>query len=122
MHGRSGSASWSASTALTASVVGAAFADPARAPFIPEAGLKFWEKLRTERRVQQRPHVTLVHSKALASRSRSDGDADGDADREKEKGVWEGCRALHALPHPPLLSLLIVSDDRCSFCTLCCID
>ncbi|KAI0747221.1 RNA ligase-domain-containing protein [Daedaleopsis nitida] len=69
------------------SVVSAAFADPAHAPAIPAEGHKLWEKLRTERRVLPRPHVTLVHSKSLVS--------DG------EKALWARCGALHALPHPP---------------------
>ena len=65
-------------------VVGAAFAGVD----VPGEGKAFWEKLCADRRVQQRPHVTLVHSKSLPA----------------ESEMWERCRALAGLPQPPLLS------------------
>lgn len=53
-----------------------------------EEGKTLWAHLLKERRVQQRPHVTLVHEKALP----------------REKGMWERCAGLDALSRPPIFS------------------
>ncbi|TBU57142.1 RNA ligase-domain-containing protein [Dichomitus squalens] len=55
---------------------------------LPSEARKFWDDLVREERVQKRPHVTVVHSKSLP----------------KEGELWELCRAVDALPRPPLFS------------------
>ena len=56
---------------------------------LPSEAKKFWEKLVQGKRVQGRPHITLVHSKQLPDPSAS--------------ALWERCRAVDALERGPLL-------------------
>ncbi|KAL1742460.1 RNA ligase-domain-containing protein [Schizophyllum fasciatum] len=46
----------------------------------------FWRELTKASRITARPHVTIVHSKNLPA----------------EDELWQRCRALHALPVPPM--------------------
>ncbi|KAI0699054.1 RNA ligase-domain-containing protein [Cerioporus squamosus] len=85
------------------SVVGGAIA--AAESQLPSEAVRFWNNLVQEKRVQGRPHVTLVHSKSLPA----------------EGALWERCRALHALPRPPLLSFRlghVVWSERIMACTV----
>ncbi|TFK84033.1 hypothetical protein K466DRAFT_665422 [Polyporus arcularius HHB13444] len=85
------------------SVVGAAIS--ASAPQLPSEAVQFWNHLVQEKRVQGRPHVTVVHSKSLPA----------------EGALWERCRTLNALPRPPLLSFRlghVVWSERIMACTV----
>lgn len=65
----------------------------------PPETKKFWDELKTAGRVTQRPHITIVHSKALP----------------KEQTLWDRCSALDRSATPPLFSLRlghIVCDER----------
>lgn len=63
-----------------------------------ESGKEFWDHLCSNNRIASRPHVTIVHSKNLP----------------KDTPLWDRCKALHALPRPPLfkfrLSHLVWND------------
>ena len=69
-------------------VVGPAIADAVAAGDLPTEARGLWDGLVREKRVQTRPHVTVVHSKELPAQNE----------------LWERCHALDALPHPPLFS------------------
>ncbi|EMD34614.1 hypothetical protein CERSUDRAFT_116777 [Gelatoporia subvermispora B] len=62
-------------------------------------GKDFFEKLKSNKRVTKRPHVTIVHSKALPA----------------QQELWDRCMGLHSLAVPPLLSFRLsrlVWNDR----------
>ncbi|KAI1785087.1 RNA ligase-domain-containing protein [Ganoderma leucocontextum] len=56
---------------------------------VPSEAREFWEKLVQEKRVQARPHITLVHSKQLGVPA--------------EGALWARCRAVDAVERAPLL-------------------
>ncbi|RPD55632.1 hypothetical protein L226DRAFT_537106 [Lentinus tigrinus ALCF2SS1-7] len=89
------------------SVVGSAISAASAQSQLPSTALQFWDKLVLEKRVQSRPHVTLVHSKTLSVPA--------------EGALWERCRALSALTRPPLLSFRlghVVWNERIMACTV----
>lgn len=55
---------------------------------IPEVRKAFWHKLVANKRVTDRPHITIVHRKNLPEQS----------------PVWELCEALHRMPRPPFFA------------------
>lgn len=66
---------------------------------IPYNGKTFWHKLVSDKRVSDRPHITIVHRACLPA----------DAD------LWERCTALDLLPAPPFFSFTLghlVWNDR----------
>ncbi|EED78500.1 predicted protein [Postia placenta Mad-698-R] len=66
---------------------------------VPGGGKAFWENLKAQKRVAPRPHITLVHQKALPG----------------ETVLWERCKELHLHSNPPLFSFRlsnIVWNDR----------
>ncbi|KAH7881898.1 RNA ligase-domain-containing protein [Phlebopus sp. FC_14] len=66
---------------------------------VPENGRAFWSKLVSDKRVTDRPHVTIVHQKALPA----------------AMDLWDRCVALHQMPKPPLFSFNLahlVWNDR----------
>ncbi|KAI6025548.1 RNA ligase-domain-containing protein [Pisolithus marmoratus] len=65
----------------------------------PEDRKAFWHELVANKRVTDRPHITIVHRKNLPEQSH----------------VWELCEALHRKPRPPLFSFslgCLVWNDR----------
>ncbi|KAI0646684.1 RNA ligase-domain-containing protein [Trametes meyenii] len=74
----------------------------ASASSLPPAAQTFWASLTANNRVTTRPHVTIVHSKALPG----------------EQALWDRCTALHA----PLLRFRlghVVWNDRIMAATVC---
>ncbi|KAJ7183462.1 RNA ligase-domain-containing protein [Mycena filopes] len=60
------------------------------APALDKLQVPLWTKLRKDRRVAKRPHVTLVHHAQLA-------------DSDSEQALWDRCLALHtSVARPPL--------------------
>lgn len=65
----------------------------------PEEGKAIWEKLKEDKRVIKRPHITIVHSKSLPD----------------EQELWDRCLALNNLRTPPLFKFelgSVVFNDR----------
>ncbi|KAI0674682.1 RNA ligase-domain-containing protein [Trametes maxima] len=78
----------------------------ASASSLPPAARAFWASLTANNRVTTRPHVTLVHSKALPG----------------AQALWDRCAALHELARPPLLRFRlghVVWNDRIMAATVC---
>lgn len=68
-------------------------------PDVDEISKKFWEQLKKKKRVAKRPHVTIVHSKALPA----------------EVELWERCTDLDKVSVPPLFKFNLghlVWNDR----------
>lgn len=66
---------------------------------VPYNGKTFWRKLVSDKRVTDRPHITVVHKAGLPA----------DAD------LWERCTAIDRLPVPPLFSFTLghlIWNDR----------
>ncbi|GBE89261.1 RNA ligase-domain-containing protein [Sparassis latifolia] len=66
---------------------------------IPTKAQEFWDRLVTDKRVAQRPHVTIVHSNSLPV----------------ETPLWERCGELDVMASPPLFSFRLghlVWNDR----------
>ncbi|KAG6335866.1 hypothetical protein ID866_3231 [Astraeus odoratus] len=66
---------------------------------VPENGMAFWHALVANKRITDRPHVTIVHRKGLP----------------ESPDLWERCDAIHRMPAPPLFSFNIghlVWNDR----------
>ncbi|KAI6101536.1 RNA ligase-domain-containing protein [Pisolithus croceorrhizus] len=55
---------------------------------IPEDKKAFWHQLVANKRITNRPHITIVHRKSVGEQSL----------------VWELCETLHRMPRPPFFS------------------
>ncbi|KAH8813973.1 RNA ligase-domain-containing protein [Flagelloscypha sp. PMI_526] len=56
-------------------------------------GKAFWGHLKEAGRVTPQPHVTVVHSKAIAAAA-SSGDAEGEGEQETLQALWDRCVSL----------------------------
>jgi len=66
---------------------------------VPQEMRDLWELLLKKKRVERRPHVTIVHSKSLP----------------EAKPLWDRCQALQKLVTPPLFGFRLshlVTDGR----------
>ena len=66
---------------------------------LPYDGRSFWNKLASDKRITDRPHITIVHKTELPD----------------AEGLWRRCSTLDQLPAPPLFSFNLghlVWNDR----------
>ncbi|KAF7299196.1 tRNA ligase [Mycena indigotica] len=68
------------------------------------AQVKFWTRIRQEKRIAARPHITIVHQNSIGSQSSGDAQA-----------LWERCKRLSEMEQPPLFQFKlghVVWNDR----------